>query len=66
VPAQFRFLTFGQPVAPWRATRREAEEDAIAAELGERDEQYGRFFVTVPGEIVSRPAPQENGPADPS
>jgi hypothetical protein len=47
---RYRYTIFGRPIGPWRATRREAEDDAEAAGDGERDD-FGRFWITVPADI---------------
>jgi hypothetical protein len=41
---------FGNPVGPWRLDRAQVQRDAIEQGLGSYDE-WGRFFVTVPGDI---------------
>lgn len=40
----FRAVLLGEPKGPWRATRKQAEADAAAAGLGERDE-WGTFYL---------------------
>jgi hypothetical protein len=43
------------PKGPWRTTRREALEDAIAHGLGDRDAYDARrIWLTVPAEIETR------------
>lgn len=44
----YRATCFGRPIGPWRKSGRHAREDLIAQGLGSYDE-YGCFFVTVPG-----------------
>ena len=44
----YRATCFGRPIGPWRKSVRYAREDLIAEGLGSHDE-YGCFFVTVPG-----------------
>jgi len=44
----YRATCFGRPIGPWRKSVRTAREDLIAEGLGSHDE-YGCFFVTVPG-----------------
>jgi len=46
----YRVRSFGKPVAPWRATKRQAQTDAAELGLGEFDE-WGQFYVSVPGDI---------------
>jgi len=46
----FRVRSFGRPRGPWRRVKSQAERDAFEAGLGEYDE-WGVFFVAVPGEI---------------
>lgn len=46
----YRVKVFGTPRGPWRPVRRQAQQDAIELGLGEYDE-WGKFFVSVPGEI---------------
>ena len=46
----YRALCFGKPLAPWRSTRDRARRDLIDAKLGSFDD-YGTFYVTVPGEL---------------
>jgi hypothetical protein len=47
----YRAMCFGKPIAPWRGTRDEARRDLAARELGSFDE-WGFFWVTVPGELA--------------
>jgi len=49
----YRALCFATPVGPWRSCREKVRRDLIARELGSYDE-WGRFFVTVPGEVEIR------------
>lgn len=44
----YRATCFGRPVGPWRKSVLYAREDLIAEGLGSHDE-YGCFFLTVPG-----------------
>lgn len=46
----YRVREFGRPKGPWRAVKRQAEQDALELGLGDYDE-WGKFFVSVPGEI---------------
>lgn len=46
----YRVRMFGKPQGPWRAHKRQAERDALELGLGDYDE-WGKFFVSVPGEI---------------
>ena len=48
----YRATCFGTPIAPWRDTIREARRDLIERKLGAFDE-WGCFFVTVPGGLLS-------------
>ena len=48
--ARFQALCFGKPIAPARKTRSKAQDDLIAHDLGSFDE-WGKFFVTVPGDL---------------
>ncbi|RSX45472.1 hypothetical protein DAH72_01140 [Sphingomonas koreensis] len=47
---RIRALCFGRPVGPWRRCPRQARDDLVGLRLGEYDE-YGRFFVIVPGDL---------------
>lgn len=47
----YRFIVFGDPRGPWRATRQQAWADAIDEGLGEFDDYTDRVWITVPGEI---------------
>jgi hypothetical protein len=44
----YRATCFGEPIAPWRESMRDMKRDLIARSLGSYDD-YGTFFVTVPG-----------------
>lgn len=46
----YRALCFGKPIAPWRDSRDQARRDLLARDLGSFDE-WGFFWVTVPGEM---------------
>lgn len=46
----YRVRLYGKPKGPWRPVKRQAERDALELGLGEYDE-WGTFFVNVPGEI---------------
>lgn len=48
-----RATSFGVPVGPWRFGRRDARRDLMAEGLGSYDE-YGCFFITVPGGLDVR------------
>lgn len=50
---EFRALSFGKAVGPWRKCRNKMRQDLIEKDLGSYDE-WGRFFVTVPGDIEMR------------
>lgn len=42
---RYRVVAFGQARGPWRIKRRDAERDALALDLGERDE-WGQFYLS--------------------
>ncbi|PNU02617.1 hypothetical protein A8V01_08955 [Novosphingobium guangzhouense] len=46
----YRVRVFGKPRAPWRRVKKQAQQDALELGLGSFDE-WGKFFVSVPGEI---------------
>lgn len=46
----YRVRMFGEAKGPWRPLKRQAEHDALELGLGDYDE-WGDFFVSVPGEI---------------
>ena len=46
----YRVTVFGKPKGPWRRVRQQAQNDAMQLGLGHVDE-WGKFFVSVPGEI---------------
>jgi len=46
----FRVRVFGRPKGPWRRVRQQAQQDAVQLGIGQFDE-WGKFFVSVPGEI---------------
>lgn len=48
----YRVTVFGVPQGPWRDDLKQAQRDAIHLDLGEIDE-WGRFWLTVPGHIQS-------------
>lgn len=50
---QYRALSFGEPIGPWRTDREQMRQDLIDRGLGGYDE-WGRFFTTVPGDIDRR------------
>lgn len=49
----YRALCLGKPVGPWRPDRNAAREDLIQRGLGSYDE-WGHFWVTVPGDLKVR------------
>lgn len=51
----YRATSFGVPVGPWRDRMRDVYADLEADGLGSRDE-YGQFYVTVPGGMERRSA----------
>lgn len=46
----YRVEMFGEPKAPWRPTKKQAERDASNLCLGEYDD-WGKFYVTAPASI---------------
>lgn len=44
---RFRALSFGQPLAPWQATKELAEQAAIEAEEASRDPQTGFVYLGI-------------------
>jgi hypothetical protein len=46
----YRVVSFGQAKGPWRLERVQAQNDAVDEGLGSFDE-YGQFWITVPGDI---------------
>ena len=51
--AWYRALCFGKPVGPWRTDKKVVREDLADRGLGSFDE-WGHFWVTVPGDIQIR------------
>lgn len=49
----YRALCFGKPIAPWRNSKDAARRDLVARDLGSFDE-WGFFWVTVPGEMQTK------------
>lgn len=49
----YRAVCFGKPVGPWRQERERARRDLIARKLGSYDE-WGKFWITVPGDMEIR------------
>lgn len=49
----YRATCFGRAIGPWRSSRERARDDLIAEDLGDYDE-WGNFFITVPGDIECR------------
>lgn len=49
----YRAMCFGKPVGPWRKCKQKMRRDLIARGLGSYDE-WGTFYVTVPGEVQIR------------
>ena len=49
----YRATSFGQPIGPWRDTLRDVRADLEADSLGSYDE-YGQFYVTVPGGMMRK------------
>ena len=48
-------MCFDRPAGPWRPDLRQMRRDAIEAGLGCYDE-WGKFFVIVPGDVETRRA----------
>lgn len=46
----YRVRAFGEPRGPWRSTKRKAQDDAIAQDLGEYDEG-GTFYLSAPADL---------------
>jgi len=46
----YRATCLGKPIGPWRDKREKACEDLIDRRLGSYDE-WGRFYITVPGDL---------------
>lgn len=46
----YRATCFGKPIGPWRSSREAARRDLMDEDLGEYDE-WGSFFISVPGDI---------------
>lgn len=46
----YRASAFGVAHGPWRGSKRKAEQDALAAELGSYDE-WGKFYLSAGAEI---------------
>lgn len=51
MPELFRVIVFDEPRAPWRASRSEAMQDAIALELASWDRSKREWFLPVPADI---------------
>ena len=49
----YRALCLGKTVGPWRADKERVRRDLIARELGSFDE-WGKFWITVPGDVEVR------------
>lgn len=58
VGARFRLTVFGKPRAPWRASYREAEEDAIALGLASWDANQREHFLAVPVDVRRKLPPR--------
>ncbi len=50
---RFRIVVFGEPRTPWRESRQEAIDDAIAAKLATWDGSKREWFLAVPVAIQS-------------
>ncbi len=53
----YRVLSFGVPRGPWRAKRRQAEQDALTQGLATYDE-YGQLYLDAPVVIQWRRDPE--------
>lgn len=51
MPELFRVITLGEPRAPWRVSRDEAMQDAIALGLASWDPTKREWFLPVPADI---------------
>lgn len=51
MPELFRITTLGEPRAPWRTSRDEAMQDAIALGLASWDRSKREWFLPVPADI---------------
>ena len=56
---QYALAIFGKRIGPWRATRGEADEDAIRTGNGSRDRPSKTVYLTVPADIISRVVERE-------
>lgn len=63
MPELFRVIVFDEPRAPWRASRAEAMQDAIALELASWDGSKREWFVPVPADIQRSSRRNEQTPA---
>lgn len=54
-----RLMSFDRPLAPWRATKAEAYQDALELRVATRDRHSKIVFLTVPARIVSVPPNEE-------
>ncbi len=50
---QYRALCLGKPIGPWRDDREKMRQDLMQRDLGSYDE-WGSFYVSVPGDIDKR------------
>ena len=48
-----RLMHFDKPLAPWRATKGEAYQDALDLSVATRDPHSRMVYLTVPARIVS-------------
>lgn len=51
--SEYRAACFGKPVGPWRSCLNKARADLVDRDLGSYDE-WGWFWIIVPGEMQSR------------
>lgn len=58
VVSWYRATCFSKPIGPWRDRIRDTFDDLAAEGLGSRDE-WGTFYVTVPGGYQVRSAWEE-------
>ncbi|RJF91151.1 hypothetical protein [Sphingomonas cavernae] len=56
-PNRFRLMLFGRPLAPWRDSKAEAQQDALDQCLASRDAWSRTIYLTVPAWIDEAVAP---------
>lgn len=55
---EYALAILGKRIRPWRATRKEAEEDALRSRNATRDRVSNTVYVTVPADIMIRSVEQ--------